>query len=275
MALGGIKGTSVTPSTASGKWNVDDASKNRHLPKDGSSYEQAAESARTIMGLNPNAPDGVYWINLPTVGPKQTYCLMNKNYAGGGWMLALKATRGTTFNYNSAYWTDTSTLNPTQVNRNDGDAKFDVYNYFEGWDMLATWPDITTSGGSIPAQGNWTWLESNYPGYLNWWKTSLRSFFGNIPQNFKVINGKEFRGFGNGIFSSQGGYTWYGFNYTANATGKVRWGFGWNNEGDSSSNDVFGGIGMNANSYSAGDYIACCQDQAGINRSARVEIWVR
>ena len=43
------------------------------------------------------------------------------------------------------------------------------------------------------------------------------------------------------------------------------------------SNDVGGGIGMDAQfgSYSAGDMINCCQDTTGINRSARVEVYIR
>jgi hypothetical protein len=57
----------------------------------------------------------------------------------------------------------------------------------------------------------------------------------------------------------------------------MRWGFAWNNETDQSSNDVSSGIGMVSNygDYSAGDKINCCQINTGINRSARVEIYVR
>ena len=73
---------------------------------DGSSQEKAATSAAAILQVNPNAPDGVYWINLPTVGAKQIYCALNSNHlGGGGWMLAWKCTRGSTFGYNSNYWT--------------------------------------------------------------------------------------------------------------------------------------------------------------------------
>jgi hypothetical protein len=78
-------------------------------------------------------------------------------------------------------------------------------------------------------------------------------------------------------FSSQGGNMFYGVNFTLNQAGSyrhVRWGFGWNNESDWVSNDSTGGIGMNNPAYSAGDY-AGYQDQTGINRSARVEMYVR
>ena len=47
--------------------------------------------------------------------------------------------------------------------------------------------------------------------------------------------------------------------------------------GDQDSNDVSGGIGMGLGfgNYSAGDKISCCQNTTGINRSARVEIYIR
>ena len=69
-----------------------------------------------------------------------------------------------------------------------------------------------------------------------------------------------------------------------NANFSVRWGFGWNENGgglypagDQNSNDVSGGIGMGGSfgNYSAGDKINCCQNSSGINRSARVEVYIR
>ena len=66
---------------------------------------------------------------------------------------------------------------------------------------------------------------------------------------------------------------------------KSRWGFGWNENGgglfpngNEQSPDVAGGIGLSFGGsvrYSAGDYIGCCQINSGINRSARVEIYIR
>jgi hypothetical protein len=88
-------------------------------------------------------------------------------------------------------------------------------------------------------------------------------------------------------FSSQVDVRFYGFNYTGGSGSNVRWGFGWNENGgglypngNEGSNDVSGGIGMSGVfttgiNYSAGDQISCCQNVTGINRSARVEIYIR
>lgn len=236
--------------------------------KNGSSSDTAAPSAAYIKTLTGTNTDGAYWIDLPTVGPKLTYCLMNSAWNGGGWMMAMKATRGTTFNYDSAYWSAINTLNPGEYNTNDGDAKFDCFNYHVGTDIFARWPDIG-SGGDISGMGMWTWLENGYSGGSR----TLQNFFGtNTQRQMGRTRGAQW----SGAFSSQGGFQWYGFNYQGNAGARVRWGFGWNNEGDQASNDVSGGIGMTYGvNYSAGDRIGCCQDVAGINRSARVEIYTR
>ena len=69
----------------------------------------------------------------------------------------------------------------------------------------------------------------------------------------------------------------YGINYFNNQSARVRWGFAWNNETDENTNDVSGGIGMSDTyqSFSAGDIINCCEINQGINRSARVEVYIR
>jgi len=66
-------------------------------------------------------------------------------------------------------------------------------------------------------------------------------------------------------------------NYNTNVNASVRWGFAWNNELDQSSNDVSGGIGMGSSygNYSAGDKVGCCESNRGINRSARVAVFIR
>lgn len=253
---------------------------------DGSTAERAAPNAKYIQTAFNNYTDGTYWINLPYVGPTQVYCLLNSAVDGGGWMMAMKATRGTTFNYSSTYWTAANTLNPGNTNRNDGDAKFDTMNYFYAKDIMALWPDISwnyngsTTGGSVNTNGSyyvWCWLQNNFNNGI---RITPINFF-NSASNLFFGDANNFAGKGT-TFSSQLDVRFYGFNYTGNGTGTNRWGFGWNENGgglypngNQASNDVFGGIGMAAGSYSAGDYISCCQNNTGINRSARVEIYIR
>jgi hypothetical protein len=132
-----------------------------------------AESAKVIKDLTGTNTDGVYYINV-NGNSTPVYCLMNDHYDGGGWMMLMKATRGTTFQYGSNNWTNHTTLNPTQTNRNDGDAKFDTFNYMPIKDVLAIWPDISPNsysniygknGGSIYAGEGWTWKIDNWNSY--------------------------------------------------------------------------------------------------------------
>lgn len=270
----------------------------RVTTNDGSTSAKAALSAAAIKALLPGAPDGVYWINLPSVGATQIFCLMDDRFAGGGWMLAMKATTGTTFAYSANYWTTANTLNPTDLTQMNGDAKYEVMNRFASKDMMARWPDITTSGGSIPGTGTWTWLENNFNDGNRIAPITFFSTAGTYSSGYGgkfIKNAKHYSGWANGIFSSQTDILFYGFNYINNPayglSAKMRWGFGWNENGEGlysspatlaiggapGSDDVSGGIGMDASfgSYSAGDRINCCQDTTGINRSARVEIYVR
>lgn len=282
-----------------------------HVPvKDGSRSSLAAPSAYYLTNNLGKTTDGVYWIDLPTAGPTQVYCILDPAINGGGWMMAMKSTRGTTFNYTANYWNTINTLNPTQNNRNDGDAKFNTMNYFQSKDIMALWPDITTVGGGLGSGSSnkfssWTWLENDfYAGS----RTTLVDFFNTAgTYNSGTVNtagnyGGYYKGFaknspnwGNGVFSSQTDINFYGFNFKnyPGSNAKVRWGFGWNENGEgnytspatlanaaggySGSDDVSGGIGMDSSygNYSSGDYLACCNDTTGINRSARVEIYVR
>lgn len=261
--------------------------------------QTAAESAQAILAANPDAEDGVYWIDLPFVGATETYCLMDDAWDGGGWMLMMKATTGTTFQFASNYWTTDNTLNPDDLTLDNANAKYSVMNYFEGNDFMAIWPDITTEGGSINPnpRGVWTWLQNAYNDGV---RIPPIDFFSieyttiNAGGSGKFVqHAKTWSGFANGIFSSQPDIQFYGFNYKANNQYNnrercaTRWGFGWNENAEGlypsnfsgayGSNDVGGGIGLGPqwDSFSAGDHINCCQDNTGINRQARVEVYVR
>jgi hypothetical protein len=247
---------------------------------DGLTASTSGISAIQIKTDFPSSVDGVYWINVPNVGPKQTYCLMGDEYDGGGWMLALKATRGTTFSYGATYWTAENTLNETDVTRTNADAKYDIMNGFLAKDMMALWPDISnidTESGSIDGLTQWSWLQNDFNNSGT--KITLISKFneGQVAYYTSTNGSMTFLGYNGTKFSNQGGFTFYGINYTVLSNARVRWGFAWNNETNQGSNDVSGGIGMDARygNYSAGDKINCCQGSAGINRSSRVEIFIR
>jgi hypothetical protein len=153
----------------------------------GTNQAYPAESAKVIKDLTETNTDGVYYINVNGVSTA-TYCLMNDHYDGGGWMMLMKATRGTTFSYNSNYWTTQNTLNPGDTTRLDADAKFDTFNYSSIKDVLAIWPDISPNsytnvygknGGSIYAGEGWTWKIDNwcgtYTGVLNQFSTAAQN----------------------------------------------------------------------------------------------------
>jgi hypothetical protein len=254
--------------------------KSKYPAPDGLSSATAASSAKAIKAAYPTATDGVYWIDLPTVGPKQIYCLMDSKYDGGGWMMAMKtATSSTTFNYASTYWYTANVLSETDLTRNNADAKYDVMNYYPAKDIFAVWPDISNSGtesGSIDNLTNWTWLQNNF--HNSGSTTTLISKFASSPTQTALETNTSgsttFSGYGT-PFSKQTGYMFYGFNYQGNSSHKVRWGFSWNNETDQATNDVSAGIGLSARSYSAGDAYGCCATNIGIDRSARVEVYIR
>jgi len=240
-------------------------------------------SCMSIKKGNAAAADGVYTIDPDGDAGNaafSVYCDMT--YDGGGWTMMMKATRGTTFNYNSSYWTTSNTLNESATNINDGDAKFRSFNEYPVKDLAARWPDIAS---------NRYWLQNSINGGT---AVVLPTFFSS--GNLKFFgDAKTYSGFTAGSFSSQADIRFYGFNFVNNRNygliADVRWGFGWNENGEGlysspatlntgaapGSDDVSGGIGMSTSfgSYSAGDYIACCQDSTGMNRSARVEIYGR
>ena len=202
--------------------------------------------------------------------------------------MALKATRGNTFYRGATYWTTINTLNPTDVTTNDADAKYDTYNYFPATDWLAVWPYDTTNGSTLyggditNSTYGWTWQELNAVGQT----TTLYNFYTNIgTQITKASNGYVYTAttptplnmtrYSSTLWSAQGGFQWYGINYSGNGTYPCRWGFGWNNEGDQGSNDVTSGIGLANINYSAGDYAGCCQSTTGLNRSMRLQWYIR
>jgi hypothetical protein len=42
----------------------------------------------------PKYIDGYYWVNIQNMGSQYIYCIMDKKYFGGGWMLAMRSVIG-------------------------------------------------------------------------------------------------------------------------------------------------------------------------------------
>jgi hypothetical protein len=247
------------------------------------------ENAKIIKDLTGTNTDGVYYILVNGISTP-IHCLMNDCYDGGGWMMLMKGTRGTTFQYSSSYWTMRNTLNASDTTRNDADAKYDTFNYSTVKDVLAIWPDIPSTsytnrygrnGGSIFVNDGWSWMVNNwnettrttpYTGFST--ARTPRQNTSSIFQTYGINNPFVYNGFGSWCSNQTGAYVHY---FSTNGTNNLfRWGFLFNNENNTYSNtDAFCGIGMGGSvSYSAGDYYGCC-GTAGINRSARFELYGR
>jgi hypothetical protein len=242
-------------------------------------------SARMLRLITKTNDDGVYYVTSGT-NSVQTYCLMNMKWDGGGWMLLMKATRGTTFQYYSSYWTDANTtLNTTDLTRNNADAKYSVFNTAAIKDVMAFWPDVGQTGGSISQSETWTWLVNNYYGGGSR-ATAITGFSTASARDAQSYTDPlNFPGFSSAIWSYQNPdrrFVVGGVNHISSSWFQVRWGFLWNENGNFGSPDAFGGIGMTGvwgggganNTYSAGDYYGCC-GSAGLNRTMRFEMYGR
>jgi hypothetical protein len=265
---------------------------------DGSSSDKAAISAKYIQEMFNQTTDGAYWIQLPG-GAKQIYCIMDPTVNGGGWMMAMKGTRGTTFSFSANYWTTDNVLNETDATRNDADAKYETYNEYAASEWLAVFPDTGFAGGDVPGgyANGWTWHETNPVGI----RTTLLNFYTNInyqcikniitattvestlEYSKDVISPFNLRKYSTSLVTTQYGYDGatttgmllYGVNYTGSSVHAIRWGFNGNNESDQGSNDSSCGIGMARGSWSAGDYNGCCPASTGLARTMRFEWYIR
>jgi hypothetical protein len=239
----------------------------------GLTSDQAATNALALRQGYPGYGDGVYWINCGGV-PKQTYCLMDPKWDGGGWMLIMKAAQGSTFNWGSTHWTTTSTLNPTDTTTTVADAKFDVFNSVAVNDVMAVWPasDIGAgnTGGSLSVSDGWVWLVKN------WYTTAITPLAGfQIDRDATPADIFSFSGFSTSspIWSYQSGTRAHVFGSGAHIAGPdtyiTRWGFLWNDQaGTTSTQDAFAGIGLNTPSSSGGDfYFWVGTEKKGLNRN--------
>lgn len=245
-----------------------------------------AKNALEIKNATGTNTDGTYFIMCNNV-PTSIYCLMNNQYNGGGWMLMIKSTTSTTFNYEANYWTTTNILNNTDLTRNNADAKYNSFNYVPIKDVMAIWPvaDFGFTGGSFTVTDGWTWLVNDWYNAGTYVK-AINGF--NYPsRNASPSDPLTFAGFKSGVFSTQsvarrhvfGGHSFIG----NNNWGTVKWGFVWNENGATNfdSCDAWNGIGVSRafgaftnTGKSAGDNYGCC-GSVGYNRAMRIELYGR
>ena len=252
----------------------------------GTNSAYPAESARVIKDLTNTNVDGVYYINCNGVS-EPTYCLMNDKYDGGGWMMMMKATRGTTFQYTANYWTTANILNATDSTRSDGDAKYNAFNYVPIKDVMAIFPDVSSSiytniygnnGGSLNLEDGWCWKVNNWNGSS---KTTALAGFQSSRDAFPS-NPTHFNGYSSSVFavySYTPGVQRHCFGGGSHVFGSLppyntgRWAILANNENDFQTNDGVSGIGLSGDSgsniHSAGNI------SNGLNRSMRVEVYGR
>lgn len=240
---------------------------------DGLTSSTAAPNALYLKGQYPAYTDGVYWINCGGT-PTQTYCLMDSKWDGGGWMLIMKAARGSTFNWGSSYWTTTNTLNPADTSTTIADAKFNAFNSVPVTDVMAVWPasevGAGNTGGSLAVSDGWVWLVKD------WYTRAITPLEGfQIDRDATPPDIFNFSGFSitSPIWSYQMSTRSHIFGSGAHINGPddhlARWGFIWNNEVDTTATqDAFAGIGLSAPSSSGGDfYFWGGVDKRGVNRN--------
>jgi len=156
----------------------------------GKTESTPAISAMQIKSETSTNTNGFYWIKPPgAFKAKKIFCIMDSKCEGGGWMLAMKASQGsTTFSYDSTYWTANTELVPAvdkdfELNT-DGtpsiymdttqDAKYDIYNIVPVVDCLAIFNSREFSNLSLSGatdadiytdpsnkQYGWRWLCHN------------------------------------------------------------------------------------------------------------------
>lgn len=100
------------------------------------------------------------------------YCLLDNKYNDGGWIM--KATNSLTFNFKGNYWYTNNILNNTNVNTNDRDAKYGIYNNVNIKDIMLLLLYVQNANNAIQYTGcsistltdTWSLLDSKwYYGY--------------------------------------------------------------------------------------------------------------
>jgi hypothetical protein len=178
------------------------------LVNDGSTFNKPLKNANFGYILEAATPegeikktyiDGYYWINIQNIGTKYIYCIMDKKYFGGGWMLAMRSVHNSqNFSYDSQHFKQSTLLNnesdqigniikelnlkesdltissignkiydAINIDANKYDAKFDTFNNTKSSEWMAIFyvkdrNGNIIKGGDYPDNNRgWVWFEKN------------------------------------------------------------------------------------------------------------------
>lgn len=176
------------------------------IVNDGSKFEKPLKNANFGYILEAATPegeikktyvDGYYWINIQDVGTNYIYCIMDKKYFGGGWMLAMRSVHNSQeFSYDSQHFKQSTLLNnktedikkaitdlkesdftissignriydTNNINAKIYDAKFDPFNNTKSSEWMAIFyakdrNGNIIKGGDYPDNNRgWVWYEKN------------------------------------------------------------------------------------------------------------------
>jgi hypothetical protein len=255
-----------------------------------------ATAIQELMQSSGNIPvNGVYNI-FCNGADKPTYCIMNRDYDGGGWMLLMKMKHGDTFDFQSKHWTQATELNSADNNllvRDD--AKFPVFNHVGMKDIMVIFLTDNKIGGHLSpsrqttegARG-WVWICNNWfnrgervNGLVGFGVSRLAPIsnamdFDRQGIEERLWSSQQFNGQVNGrvVFGGHAAIQENGRGLaSANDWGSVRFGmvFNENETNDFMSTDAWCGIGGGGSdatatwnpqgpfgTFSAGDYFYCC-----------------
>ena len=242
-----------------------------------------AKNATDIINFTGCRIDNSYYINSSDISTL-TYCLLDNKYNGGGWMMMMKATNSSTFTFNANYWNTYNVLNNTNVNRNDEDAKYDIYNNVNIKDIMVLWPYVQNANNAIQYTGGsintltdaWSWLDTNW--YYGFNVKGIYGFNNQHRNPSSILTPQSFNGWNINVWSTQT-YSYYVYYSTRNAVGGIsqapRYGFLCDDVSDLSSPNVCGGIGLPT--FSGGDFIAsgAVTTGVGVNKALRFELYGR
>jgi hypothetical protein len=225
-----------------------------------------ALSCKDLLARKPTATSGKYTIDPDGSGPNapfDVYCDMSLD--GGGWTLLMKLD-GTkaTFGYSAAYWTNTTTLNPTSADMTTTEAKFAAFNLLAGTDLRLGMTDAgTTRYLKLPLGASTTLYDRLLAGSYTAstvgrtpWTTLLASYSLQVNCNREGTN------------NAVGGYA------------SVRIGILGNQEGDCGSPDSFIGFGAGpvacgGTTITTGNYASCAPDNGDRNTATFGYVFIR